>query len=109
MERYRNLSGDSGVEAYALGDGCIAVRFKSGVTYWYTDASAGAGSCGGDEPLGSARSGFEHIHQYPPRRKRWLRQKRPGRLNGARTNRKLWADASRTRGNKATRATKTVD
>jgi hypothetical protein len=41
MERYRNLSGDSGVEAYALGDGCIAVRFKSGVTYWYTDASAG--------------------------------------------------------------------
>ena len=41
MERYRNLSGDSGVEAYALGDGCIAVRFKSGVTYWYTGASAG--------------------------------------------------------------------
>ena len=42
MERYRNLSGDSGVEAYALGVGCIAVRFRSGVTYWYTDASAGA-------------------------------------------------------------------
>ncbi|MGF7129853.1 hypothetical protein P3T40_001324 [Paraburkholderia sp. EB58] len=42
MERYRNLSGDSGVDAYALGVGCIAVRFKSGATYWYTDASAGA-------------------------------------------------------------------
>jgi hypothetical protein len=42
MERYRNLSGDSGVEAYALGDGCVAVRFSSGVTYWYTEASAGA-------------------------------------------------------------------
>ncbi|MGA3249990.1 MAG: hypothetical protein ABSD12_17825 [Paraburkholderia sp.] len=42
MERYRNLSGDSGVEAYALANGCIAVRFRTGVTYWYTDASAGA-------------------------------------------------------------------
>ena len=41
MERYRNLSGDSGVEAYALGDGCIAVRFSSGVIYWYTEASVG--------------------------------------------------------------------
>ena len=41
MEHYRNLSGDSGVEAYALGDGCIAVRFSSGVIYWYTEASVG--------------------------------------------------------------------
>jgi hypothetical protein len=41
VERYRNLSGDSGVEAYALGDGCIAVRFSSGVIYWYTEASVG--------------------------------------------------------------------
>jgi hypothetical protein len=41
VEHYRNLSGDSGVEAYALGDGCIAVRFRSGVIYWYTEASVG--------------------------------------------------------------------
>lgn len=42
METYRNLSGDSGIESYALGDGCIAVRFKSGVIYWYTDTSVGS-------------------------------------------------------------------
>ncbi|HEY1997120.1 hypothetical protein [Paraburkholderia sp.] len=41
MERYRNSSGDSGVQAYEIGDRFIAVRFKSGVTYWYTDASVG--------------------------------------------------------------------
>ena len=41
MERYRNLGGDSGVEAYALGDSCIAVRFSSGAIYWYTEASVG--------------------------------------------------------------------
>jgi hypothetical protein len=41
VERDRNLSGDSGVEAYALGEGCIAVRFRTGVIYWYTEASVG--------------------------------------------------------------------
>jgi hypothetical protein len=42
MERYRNLSGDSGVDAYELGDDFIKVRFKPGVVYWYTSASIGA-------------------------------------------------------------------
>jgi hypothetical protein len=42
MERYRNLSGDSGVDAYELGDDFIKVRFKPGVVYWYTAASIGA-------------------------------------------------------------------
>lgn len=42
MERYRNLSGDSGVEAYVIDDHFIAVRFNTGVTYWYTDASVGS-------------------------------------------------------------------
>ena len=41
MERYRNLSGDSGVDAYAIGDDFIAVRFNSGVIYWYTVESVG--------------------------------------------------------------------
>ncbi|MEZ0601792.1 hypothetical protein ACAX43_06505 [Paraburkholderia sp. IW21] len=41
MERYRNLSGDSGVEAYEIGDDFVAVRFKPGVVYWYTEASVG--------------------------------------------------------------------
>lgn len=42
MERYRNRSGDSGVEAYEIGDDFVAVRFKPGVVYWYTEASVGA-------------------------------------------------------------------
>jgi hypothetical protein len=43
MQTYRNLSGASGVAAYEIGDGFIAVRFKpTGDTYWYTNASVGA-------------------------------------------------------------------
>jgi hypothetical protein len=43
MERYRNRSGDSGVDAYEIGDDFIKVRFRSGVVYWYTEGSVGAG------------------------------------------------------------------
>ncbi|NML33618.1 hypothetical protein [Paraburkholderia antibiotica] len=42
MQRYRNLSGDSGVDAYEPGDDFIKVRFRQGVVYWYTAASVGA-------------------------------------------------------------------
>jgi hypothetical protein len=41
MKRYANLSGDSGVVAYALGSDSIRVRFRDGWTYEYTSASAG--------------------------------------------------------------------
>jgi hypothetical protein len=44
MERYRNLSGDSGVLAFEVGDAAIAVQFRSGVIYDYTYASAGHGN-----------------------------------------------------------------
>ena len=41
MRRYANLSGDSGVVAYRIGQDFIEVRFKDGGTYVYTHASAG--------------------------------------------------------------------
>lgn len=41
MQRYRNLSGDSGVVAYEIGRDSINVMFKDGWTYLYTYASAG--------------------------------------------------------------------
>ena len=43
MERYRNLSGESGVIAYELRPGAIVVEFVNRSIYLYTDASAGAG------------------------------------------------------------------
>ncbi|WP_144147845.1 hypothetical protein [Paraburkholderia sp. BCC1884] len=42
MERYRNISGDSGVEAYEIGDDFVKLRFRTGGVYWYTEASVGA-------------------------------------------------------------------
>lgn len=41
MEHYRNRSGDSGVEAYEIGDDFVKLRFKAGAVYWYTEASVG--------------------------------------------------------------------
>ncbi len=41
MQRYGNRSGRSGVVAFGLQPGGIAVEFVGGDTYLYTDASAG--------------------------------------------------------------------
>jgi hypothetical protein len=41
MERYKNLSGDSGVVAYEIGPDFIKVRFSDGAVYVYDYASAG--------------------------------------------------------------------
>lgn len=43
MEPYRNLGGNSNVQAYMNGDGFIIVQFMSGTDthYKYTDTSAG--------------------------------------------------------------------
>jgi hypothetical protein len=37
MERYQNLSGDSGVQSYECGPDSIKVRFRDGPTYLYDD------------------------------------------------------------------------
>jgi hypothetical protein len=42
MERYRNLSGNSGVKAYEIGSDYIRVQFSGGTVYTYTYASAGS-------------------------------------------------------------------
>jgi hypothetical protein len=41
MQRYRDLSGTSGVTAYAIRPDAIDVQFAGGVVYTYTVASAG--------------------------------------------------------------------
>lgn len=35
MERYKNLSGDSGVVAYTIGDDYIKLKFRGNGTYTY--------------------------------------------------------------------------
>ena len=42
MQRYKNLSGNSGVVAYELCEGGIVVQFVDGWKYEYTRRSAGA-------------------------------------------------------------------
>ncbi|WP_428660990.1 hypothetical protein [Runella sp.] len=41
MERYQNLSGESGIYAYEIDDKSIKVQFKDGTFYLYTYESAG--------------------------------------------------------------------
>ena len=41
MEKYMDLNGDSGVEAYEIGRHSITVEFKDGNVYLYTYRSAG--------------------------------------------------------------------
>ncbi|MEA3494262.1 MAG: hypothetical protein U9R38_07780 [Candidatus Margulisiibacteriota bacterium] len=43
MERYKNLSGKSGVAAFENGEDNIIVQFKDGGKYLYNNAVTGAG------------------------------------------------------------------
>ncbi|MBS1566297.1 MAG: hypothetical protein JST39_18080 [Bacteroidetes bacterium] len=42
MKPYRNLQGDSGVLAWESGNNYIAIRFRSGEVYLYTDEVTGS-------------------------------------------------------------------
>jgi hypothetical protein len=65
MERYRNLSGDSGVDAYEIGDDFVKVRFRPGVVYWYTEASVGAQHLGALKRLARRGRGLStYISQH---------------------------------------------
>ena len=41
MEPYRNVAGNSGVDAYEIGADYITIRFSDGAIYRYTYTSAG--------------------------------------------------------------------
>lgn len=41
MERYKNLSGASGVRSYEIGDGRIIIKFNTGVRYKYNSIKPG--------------------------------------------------------------------
>ena len=58
MERYKNLSGNSGVVAYEIGDDSIAVEFQEGHTYLYTKASTGAANIAEMQRLALAGRGL---------------------------------------------------
>ncbi len=42
MQTYKDLSGDSGVEAYEINSGAITVKFSRGGTYLYNQSKPGA-------------------------------------------------------------------
>lgn len=44
MERYKNLSGKSSIDAYELHDDSISIKFNDGWLYSYSNASAGSGN-----------------------------------------------------------------
>ena len=65
MKAYRNLSGRSGVTAYELGEGRIAVEFVDGARYLYTQRSAGKQHIARMQRLAQAGRGLSsYISRY---------------------------------------------
>ena len=58
LQRYKNLSGESGVLAYEIGDPAIIVRFTGGERYLYTDQSTGADNIAEMQRLATLGSGL---------------------------------------------------
>jgi hypothetical protein len=58
VERYGNLSGNSGVVAYEIGDDHIKVGFRGGRVYTYTYQSAGRGDVEQMKSLARAGQGL---------------------------------------------------
>lgn len=67
MERYENRSNESGVVAFEIGRGSIAVKFINGAKYLYTDKSAGADNIAQMQRLAKNGVGLstfisQHVH-----------------------------------------------
>lgn len=58
MERYKNLSGNSGIQAYELGEDRITVLFKDDWYYLYTNNSAGNNNISQMKKLAIAGTGL---------------------------------------------------
>jgi hypothetical protein len=58
VERYKNLSGDSGVVQYQLSEGTILVQFSDGSLYEYTNESAGGNAIAAMHRLAVAGRGL---------------------------------------------------
>jgi hypothetical protein len=58
MEHYKNLSGNSGVTAYEIGEGSIIVQFKDGAVYLYNNQSAGSANIAEMQLLAAAGQGL---------------------------------------------------
>lgn len=58
MQRYGNLSGESGVIAYEVSPGAIVVQFNNGWKYEYTEGSAGAATIADMQRLARAGRGL---------------------------------------------------
>ena len=59
MEKYKNLSGNSNVKAYQIGNDSITIRFKDGSVYLYTYLSAGRSNVGEMKNLAIAGKGLD--------------------------------------------------
>jgi hypothetical protein len=78
VDRYRNLSGDSGVLRYQVLEGAILVQFRNGSVYEYTNASAGPQAVSTMQRLavaGRGLSSFISIHVRGKYARRMTRSK----------------------------------
>ena len=69
MERYKNLSGDSGVVQYQLSEGAILVQFGDGSLYEYTNESAGGNAIATMHHLAVAGRGLNSFLSTTVRKK----------------------------------------
>ena len=58
MQRYKNISGNSGVIAYQIGRDSITIEFEDGAIYRYTYNSAGRSNIEQMKALAAAGSGL---------------------------------------------------